>query len=370
MTAFNQTLIKLLTNKKVVHYTFITLIFIVLFTMIKSGTIDRYISNLLIMVLIMIIMSTSLNIATGFMGQLVLGHAGFMAIGAYTAALIAILLQPYIESTLLLFIVSALAAMIMAGFAGVLVGAPALRLRGDYLGIMTLGFGEIIRVVITNLSDITNGAQGLYGVPRIMTFPIAFWTTVIVVALIFLFMNSRHGRAILSIRDDEIASESVGINITKYKMIGFIVASMFAGIGGAMFAFKEGFLAPSSFGFMKSVEIFVIVVLGGMGSLSGSIIAAIVLVFLPEVLRSVNDYRYLIYSSLLVIIMLYRPQGLMGTKELDLTQTKSKAIQFWKNLKLLPGKIKLLPSKIKALFLKWVASIRKLLKLNQKGSDC
>lgn len=312
----------MLTSKKVIHYTVIAIIFIVLYSMIQSGSINRYISNLLIMVLIMIIMSTSLNIATGFMGQLVLGHAGFMAIGAYTAALLALLLRSSVPNDFVLFLICAFSAMFTAGIAGVLVGTPALRLRGDYLGIMTLGFGEIIRVIITNLSDLTNGAKGLYGVPKIMTFPIAFWTTVIVVSLIFLFMNSRHGRAILSIREDEIASESVGINITKYKMIGFILASMFAGIGGALFAFKEGFLAPSSFGFIKSVEIFVIVVLGGMGSLSGSIIASVVLVFLPELLRSVNDYRMLLYSALLIIIMLYRPQGLMGTRELDLTKTK------------------------------------------------
>ena len=278
----------------------------------------------------MIIMSTSLNIATGFLGQLHLGHAAFMGIGAYTAAIVGIALRPHIGSDLLIFLISTGAAMVTAGIAGVLVGSPALRLRGDYLGIMTLGFGEIVRTIITNLPEVTNGAQGLYGVPRIMTFPIAFWTTVVVVAIIFLFMNSRHGRAILSIREDEIAIESVGIDVTKYKLIGFILASMFAGVGGSMFAFKEGFLAPTSFGFIKSVEIFVIVVLGGMGSLSGAIVASIVLVFLPELLRDFNQYRYLLYSTLLIVIMLYRPQGLMGTKELDLSSAKDKLVAWIK----------------------------------------
>ncbi|MCF7926699.1 MAG: branched-chain amino acid ABC transporter permease [Candidatus Izimaplasma sp.] len=314
---------KTLVNNKFINYTVVFFIFIILFLLINSGVINRYLSNLIIMILIMIVMATSLNIATGFLGQLHLGHAAFMGIGAYTAGIIGIALQDVIASDLLLFLVATFGAMITAGFAGFLVGTPALRLRGDYLGIMTLGFGEIVRTVITNLKSITNGAQGLSGIPRIMTFPIAFWTTVIVVTLIFLFMNSRHGRAIISIREDEIASESVGINITRYKLLGFILASMFAGVGGSMFAFKESFLAPISFNFIKSVEIFVIVVLGGMGSLSGSIIAAIVLVFLPEYLRDFNQYRYLLYSSVLIIIMLYRPQGLMGTKEINFIKIKT-----------------------------------------------
>jgi branched-chain amino acid transport system permease protein len=145
-------------------------------------------------------------------------------------------------------------------------------------------------------------------------------------------MNSRHGRAILSIREDEIASESVGINITRYKLIAFILASMFGGMGGAMFAFKDGFLAPTSFNFLKSIEIFVIVVLGGMGSISGSIVSAIVLVFLPEILRDFNDYRYLLYSTILIVVMLFRPQGLMGTREFDLTKTKTVLINTKKSL--------------------------------------
>ncbi|MCF7925020.1 MAG: branched-chain amino acid ABC transporter permease [Candidatus Izimaplasma sp.] len=313
-----------LLDPRFINYTIIVTIFLTMFLLIQTNAVNRYIYNLLIMVLIMIVMSTSLNIATGFLGELVLGHAGFMGIGAYTAAILGIALRPYIATDLLLFGASATGAMILAGIAGLLVGTPALRLRGDYLGIMTLGFGEIVRNLITNLSSITNGAQGLSGIPRIMTFSIAFWTTVMIVTIIFLFMNSRHGRAILSIREDEIASESVGINITRYKLLAFVLASMFAGIGGAMFAFKDGFLAPNSFNFLKSVEIFVIVVLGGMGSLSGSIISSIVLVFLPEYLRDFNQYRYLLYSSVLIIIMLYRPQGLMGTKEFDFTKIKAK----------------------------------------------
>ena len=282
-------------KKPIAMVIFVVSIFIILLALIESGSLNRYFTTLVILILVMIVMSTSLNIATGFLGQLHLGHAAFMGIGAYTASLVALSLEDSISSGLLLFIVSTFVAMIVSGLASLLVGTPALRLRGDYLGIMTLGFGEIVKTMITNLKDITNGAQGLYGIPRIMDFPIAFWTTVFVVLVIYLFMNSRHGRAILSIKEDEIASESVGINITKYKLLGFVLASMFAAVGGAMFAFRIGFLAPVNFNFLRSVEIFVIVILGGMGSLSGSIVASIVLVSLPEVLRGLEDFRILLY---------------------------------------------------------------------------
>ncbi|MDC7243424.1 MAG: branched-chain amino acid ABC transporter permease, partial [Sphaerochaetaceae bacterium] len=209
-------------------------------------------------------------------------------------------------------------AMVLTGIAGILIGSPVLRLRGDYLAIMTIAFGQIVQAIILNASDLTNGSQGLYGIPTIMTFPIAFWTTVIIVTIIFLFMNSRHGRAILSIREDEIAAESVGINVSKYKLLGFVIASMFAAVGGSVFAFSIGFIAPTSFDFMASIEIFVIVVLGGMGSITGSIIASILIVLLPEYLRAFDDYRYLIYSVSLILMMSFRPQGLLGTKEFNI----------------------------------------------------
>jgi len=309
---------KLLKSKMFFNFAVIFGVFLIMFLLVEFEVFNRYHSSIFILILVMIIMSTSLNIATGFLGQLHLGHAAFMGIGAYTASLIAIALRDVVASDFILFLISTGGAMFLAGLAGLLIGWPALRLRGDYLAIMTLGFGEIVKTIITNMKGLTNGAQGLYGIPKIMDFSLAFWTTVLVVTLIFLFMNSRHGRAILSIREDEIASESVGINIARYKLIGFTIASMFAAVGGSVFAFSIGFIAPQSFNFLKSVEIFVIVVLGGMGSLSGSIIASIVLVLMPELLREFSSYRYLLYSSLLVVIMLFRPQGLMGTKELNL----------------------------------------------------
>lgn len=309
-------------------------LFFLLNTLIETGILSRYYSTILILIAVYIIMATSLNIATGFLGQLVLGHAGFMALGAYSAALTAIALKDYVTSSLLLFVLSAFVAMGIALIAGLVVGGPALRLRGDYLGIMTLGFGEIVKVILTNLT-ITNGAQGLSGIPRIMSFPLAYFTMIVIVLVIALFMNSRHGRAILSIREDEIASESVGINITKYKIVSFLMAAMFGGVGGAIYAFQVGFLAPSAFNFIKSVDIFVIVVLGGMGSLTGSIIAATTLTFLPEVLRDFARYRLLIYSALLILTMLFRPQGLMGTKEISISVIafKKKTLIVWEFLK-------------------------------------
>lgn len=314
----------LLKNNLMFNLLIVFVIFVVLYSLISVGVFSRYYTTIFILILIMIIMSSSLNIATGFLGQLHLGHAAFMGIGAYTSALIVMLIQDSIQNDFLLFLIGTAGAMVLAGAAGLLIGWPSLRLKGDYLGIMTLGFGEIVRTVITNMKDITNGAQGLIGIPKIVSFPLAFWTAVVVVTIIFLFMNSRHGRAILSIREDEIASESVGIDIARYKLLGFVLASMFAAVGGSLFALSLGYIAPDSFNFLKSVEIFVIVVLGGMGSISGAILASIVLVFLPEALRDFASYRYLLYSSLLIIIMLFRPQGLMGTRELNLKESFSK----------------------------------------------
>ena len=305
-------------TKLIVMIASIFVTFLVLNTLIESGFIGRYYSSILILICVFIIMAVSLNVATGFLGQLVLGHAGFMAIGAYAAALTAIAVRDSIGNDLVVFLIAAVSAMIFAGLAGLLVGIPALRLRGDYLGIMTLGFGEIVKVILTNLKGLTGGAQGLIGIPRIMDFKLAFFVAVFAVVVIWLFMKSRHGRAILSIREDEIASESVGINLLKYKLMGFMIASSMGGLGGAVFAFKDGFLAPTSFGFVKSIEIFVIVVLGGMGSISGSIIAAAFLISIPELFREFASYRMLAYSTLLVFVMLFRPQGLMGTREFNL----------------------------------------------------
>lgn len=300
---------------------FIVGIFIVLQSLVSLGVFNRYWSTILILIMVGIIAAVSLNLSTGLLGQLVLGHAAFMGLGAYGAALTAKAIISSGMPSLLVFIISAIVGGLVAALAGVLVGTPALRLKGDYLGIMTLGFGEVVIVILTNLAFLTGGAQGLTGIPRIMNFATAFWTMVVSVLIIVFIMKSRHGRAILSIRENEIAAEAVGINLTKYKVATFSIAAFFGGVAGAVFAFVQGFIAPTaaSFGFVKSIEVFVIVVLGGMGSITGSIISATILTALPEVLRGFAAYRLLIYSLVLIVMMLFRPQGIFGTAELSLT---------------------------------------------------
>ncbi|MDP3386615.1 MAG: branched-chain amino acid ABC transporter permease [Eubacteriales bacterium] len=304
------------------NYIMNVLAIVILYALLKfliwNGVISRYYLGIIIFICINIVLATSLNLATGFLGQLALGHAGFMAIGAYVSAITAISLKGSGLPNTVMLIISLLLAAIFAGVIGILIGIPALRLKGDYLGIITLGFGEVIRVFINNIK-MTGGAQGLTGIPRISNIDNIFWITVVVVTILYTLTNSRHGRAIKSIREDEIAAEAVGIQTTKYKVMGFAIAAFFAGIGGGMYAHYIAFLDPNTFNFMRSVEILVIVVLGGMGSLTGSVIAAIVLTILPEALRDFANYRLLIYSGLLVIMMIFRPQGLFGTTEFSLS---------------------------------------------------
>ena len=202
------------------------------------------------------------------------------------------------------------------------IGIPALRMRGDYLAIITLGFGEIIRVV-ANALPITGGAMGLSGIPAYTNFTNAYWVMIISVFVIYAFIKSRHGRAVLSIREDEIAAEASGVRTTYYKMMAFVLAAFFAGIAGGLYAHQVGVLAPSKFDFNYSVEFLVMVVLGGMGSITGSIIAATVLTILPEALRGFSDYRMLLYSVVLIVMMLFRPTGLLGTYEFSLTRMLS-----------------------------------------------
>lgn len=296
---------------------FLVLIFFaILLSLIETGIINGYYEGILIAIGINIILAVSLNIATGFLGQLALGHAGFMAIGAYTGALCT--LNMNLPDNLQL-IVSLLAGGTAACIIGILIGIPALRLRGDYLGIITLGFGEVIRVFIFNLK-ITGGARGLRGIDNLVGFKSVFLITIIVIVILFALINSRHGRAIVSIREDEIAAEAVGIPTTYYKLLAFAIAAFFAGIGGAVYAHYMTILDPKTFNFIRSVEILVMVVLGGMGSLTGSILSASVLTILPEALRDFAKYRLLLYSLLLIIMMIFKPEGLFGTKEFSLNK--------------------------------------------------
>lgn len=286
--------------------------FAIVQVLISLNIINDYFQVTLALICINIIMAVSLNLVVGFTGQLSLGHAGFMAIGAYTCAIISMEFNSIVG-----FLIGLFGGAILASFVGFLIGIPTLRLKGDYLAIATLGLAEIIRIVFLNL-EITNGAAGLSGIPQYTTWPWMFVFTAGTILIISNFINSTHGRACISIREDEIASESIGINTTKYKIIAFAMGAFFAGIAGGLYASYFYFLKPDLFGFLKSIDFLVIVVLGGLGSLSGSIIAAILLAVLTTYLQAFPAVRMIIYSMLLIIIMLYRPQGIMGSKELSL----------------------------------------------------
>lgn len=286
--------------------------FVIMQILISTNIINDYMMATIATVCINIILAVSLNLITGFTGQFSLGHAGFMSIGAYVCAIITIRMP-----TTLGFVIGVLAGAAVAAFIGFLVGLPTLRLMGDYLAIATLGMAEIIRILFLNI-DITNGAAGLNGIPQFVDWFWLFIFTAGVVLLIVNFLNSSHGRACISIREDQIASESMGINSTKYKVLAFIIGAFCAGIAGALYASYFYFIKPDLFGFLKSIDVLVIVVLGGLGSVSGSIIAAILLALISTYLQSFPELRMVIYSVLLIVIMVFRPQGLMGSKEVSL----------------------------------------------------
>lgn len=270
------------------------------------GFINSYIQGVIVSILINVIVAVSLALVTGYLGELVLGHAGFMAVGAYVSAIFTMHanLPKFIE-----FPVGLLLGGIFAAVVGVIIGIPALRLKGDYLAIITLGFGEIIRIILNNLK-ITNGAKGLSGIPGYSTFTSAFIITVIVIVIIYLLIHSRHGRAIISIRENEIAAECIGLSTFYYKTFAFAIAAFFAGIGGGLYGHYNQVLNPGNFGFLYSIEFLIVVVLGGMGNLFGTVIAAIVLGILNEGLRSFAEYRMLIYALVLIIVMICRAKGI------------------------------------------------------------
>ncbi|MCL2401466.1 MAG: branched-chain amino acid ABC transporter permease [Oscillospiraceae bacterium] len=290
----------------------------------QSGLLGRAQNANIISVGIFIILAVSLNLPTGYLGQLPLGHAGFMAIGAYAGAI-------FWRADLLPQNASIVAGLLVAGlaaaFVGVLIGIPALRLKGDYLAIITLGFGEIIRVIINNFDSITGGARGLHGIPRYSSFVIVYLCVIICCVAIHMLMKSRHGRAILSIRENEIAAESCGINTTYYKVMAFAFSAFFAGVAGALFAGNIGILVPGEFDFMTSINILMIVVLGGMGSMAGAVFAASILTSLPLFMVALNEYRMIIYALMLIIVMLFKPSGLLGTYDFSLSRLLEKLIR-------------------------------------------
>ena len=285
-----------------------------------------------------VILAVSLNIVNGMTGQFSIGHAGFMAVGAYVGGKLALEMKdlaiaglPSAASDQLQLLASLAVGGAAAALAGFLVGLPSLRLRGDYLAIVTLGFGEMIRVIVSNL-EVFGRALGLSGIPQTSSF-MMIWAWVFLVVLVARrIQDSAHGRSLLAIREDEVAAEAMGVDTTGYKVRAFVISSFFAGVAGALFAHFVPIINPGSFTFVKSIEVVTMVVAGGLGSITGSIVAAVVLTLLPEVLRSlflqvggleggaalaqkVDQIRMPVYGLLLVILMLARPQGLFGSRE-------------------------------------------------------
>jgi len=295
---------------------------------VGSDLVSDYYTKIMLSMGINVILAVSLNVTTGYLGQLPLGHAGFMAVGAYTGG---ILLKAMETQSLAGTLGALLAAGVVAAIIGIIIGVPALRLKGDYLAIITLGFGEIIRVVLTNIDSVigfklTYGASGLKRIPKISTFTLVLLCVILTCTVIHMIMKSRHGRAILAIRDNEIAAESCGVPVTYYKVFAFSLSAFFAGLAGCLYSGYIGSLQPGSFGFMKSIEILVMVVLGGRGSMLGSVLAACVLTVLPELMRGFDDLRMVMYSLVLIVMMLFRPEGLLGSYDFSLSRLIEKAV--------------------------------------------
>ena len=301
---------KVLNKKNIMTLIIAAVIYAIVQALLTTGMISSFYEITIATICINIILAVSLNLVTGFTGQFSLGHAGFMSIGAYAGALI----NMEMNSTAG-FLIGVAAGAAAAALVGILIGMPTLRLKGDYLAIATLGMAEIIRVIFLNMDDITNGAAGLNGIPRFTNWLWLFVFTVLTLVIINNFVKSSQGRACISIREDEIAAESMGINTTKYKVMAFAIGAFFAGIGGALYSSYFYFISPTIFGFQKSIDILVIVVFGGMGSITGSVIAAMLLAVITTMLQSYSELRMIIYAVLLIAIMLFRPQGLLGNKE-------------------------------------------------------
>ncbi|MDO4305886.1 MAG: branched-chain amino acid ABC transporter permease [Eubacteriales bacterium] len=264
-----------------------------------------------------IIMVTSLNLLVGIMGEFSLGHAGFMSVGAYASAVVSNMLAEKGIPDFLLFVLVLLIGGIAAAITGVLVGIPTLKLRGDYLAIVTVAFAEIIRVAFTNF-EITGGGRTMSGIAKLSDFYWVFWVMVICVTVMYMFIRSRFGRTVKAIREDYIAASASGVNVTFYKVMTFTVSAFFAGIAGAIYAHYMTAMIPTSFNFMYSAEFLTEVIIGGTGSMTGSIIGAAFLSALPEAMRAFSRYRMLGYSVVLVLIMIFRPGGIFGTWEFSL----------------------------------------------------
>lgn len=319
-------------TSNIITYGLVIAIYIIVELMIAGGHMTSLMKGLLVPLCVYVILAISLNLTVGILGELSLGHAGFMCIGAYTSAFFSRITEDTITVGGLRFFIAIVIGAAFAGLFGFLIGLPVLRLKGDYLAIVTLGFGEIVKNILNavfigidengvhvsiksnldlglteNGTTILKGAQGITGTPKDSTFTVGIILVLITLYVVLSLINSRDGRAIMSIRDNRIAAESVGINVTKYKLMAFTISAALAGTAGVLYAHNLNSLTATTnnFGYNMSINILVFVVLGGIGNIRGSIIGAVVLTLLPELMRSLNDYRMLIYSIVLIALMLF-----------------------------------------------------------------
>ena len=342
------------TRSNLITYAAIIICYILVMILKGTGSLSSLFTGLLVPLCAYSILAVSLNLTVGVLGELSLGHAGFMCVGAFSSAFFSKLTENVITVDIVRFILAILVGAICAAIAGLLIGLPVLRLRGDYLAIVTLAFGEIIKNIINvlyvgrdsnglhfSIKDaislgmepdgelIINGAQGITGTPKDSTFTIGIILLLITLIIVLNLMDSRTGRAIMSIRDNRIAAESVGINITKYKLMAFTISASLAGVGGVLYAHNLSSLMaqPKNFGYNMSIMILVYVVLGGIGNMAGSVIAAVALTMLPELLRGLSDYRMLIYSIVLIAMMLYNwSPAVINWRKVHRSRIKNKAL--------------------------------------------
>lgn len=294
----------------------IVLAFVLVELGVNFGVISPVMQQTLVNIMINIMLAVGLNLIVGFSGQLALGHAGFMAIGAYATGIMT-RQNPNFPT----FLFSVLVGVLVAGLIAFLVGYPTLRLKGDYLAIATLGVSEIIRVAILNMEDLTNGAAGLSGIPiHLMNWRTAMIFAILVVITVSNYVNSSKGRATIAVREDEIATESLGINTTKVKVIAFVIGAMTAAVAGSVHATYLGVINPSQFNFDRSIDVLITVVFGGIGSITGSVIAGFILGFINLYLQQFGSLRMIIYAIALIIIMIFKPSGLMGGREFSMTR--------------------------------------------------
>ena len=317
------------TRSNFITYGIVVIAYIIVQILSATGNLSSSLGGQLVPICVYISLAISLNLTVGILGELSLGHAGFMSVGAFTGVVVSMSLQNAIPFAPVRLVIAMLVGGVMAAIAGVIVGVPVLRLRGDYLAIVTLAFGEIIKNVLNNLyvgADarglhfsikdtaslgmengmvLINGPMGASGVTKIATLTAGFILILVTLFVVLNLIKSRTGRAVMAIRDNRIAAESVGLNITKYKLMAFVISAALAGVAGALYAMNYSTIMPKKFDFNTSILILVFVVLGGMGNIRGSIIAAAVLTVLPEVLRAMNDYRMLIYAIVLILVMIF-----------------------------------------------------------------